>query len=69
MLVNLFVTLQQSDSSVKEKMWNYQAEICKLLPRDRKNAVLYTVHRLQSNNQFYIQFPRLRWCSNELTIP
>ena len=37
------VTLRQSDSSVDEKMVNYCAEICKLLPRDRKNVVLYTV--------------------------
>ena len=43
LLVNLFVTLRQSDSSVEEKMVNYWAEICKLLPRDRKNVVLYTV--------------------------
>ena len=42
LLVNLFVTLRQSDSSVEEKMVNYWPEICKLLPRDRKN-VLYTV--------------------------
>ena len=26
-----------------EKMVNYGVEICKLLPRDRKNVVLYTV--------------------------
>ena len=38
-----FVTLQQSDSSVEEKMVNYWPEICKLLSRDRKNVVLYTV--------------------------
>ena len=39
-----FVTLPQSDSSVKKKKRvNYWAEICKLLPRDRKNVVLYTV--------------------------
>ena len=43
LLVNLFVTLQQSDSSVKEKMENYQAEIYKLRPLETKNAVLYTV--------------------------
>ena len=43
LLVNLFVTLRQSDSSVEEKMVNYWPEICKLLPRDRKNVVLYTV--------------------------
>ena len=42
-LVNLFVTLRQSDSSVEEKMVNYWTEICKLLPRDRKSVVLYTV--------------------------
>ena len=28
LLVNLFVTLQQSDSSVVGKMVNYKAEIC-----------------------------------------
>ena len=43
LLVNLFVTLWQSDSSVEAKMVNYWAEICKLLPRDRKNVVLYIV--------------------------
>ena len=42
-LLNLFVTLRQSDLSVKEKMVNYWPEICKLLPRDRKNVVFYTV--------------------------
>ena len=41
-LVNLFVTLRQSDSSVDGKMVNYWTEICKLLPKDKKN-VLYTV--------------------------
>ena len=43
LLVNFFVTLQQSDSLAKEKMVNYWGQICKLLPRDRKNVVLYTV--------------------------
>ena len=43
LLVNLFVTLLQSDSSVERKKVNYWAEICKLLPKDRKNVVLYTV--------------------------
>ena len=43
LLLNLFVTLPQSDSSVEEKVVNYWAEICKLLPRDRKNVILYTV--------------------------
>ena len=43
LLVNLFLTLRESDSSVEEKMVNYWAEICKLLPRDRINVVLYTV--------------------------
>ena len=43
LLVNLFVILRQSDSSFEEKMVNYWAEICKLLSRDRKNVVLYTV--------------------------
>ena len=36
LLVNLLVTLQQSDSSAKEKMANYWAKVCKPLPRDRK---------------------------------
>ena len=39
LLVNLFVTLRQSDSSVEEKNVNYWAEIWKLLPRDWKNVV------------------------------
>ena len=43
LLVNLLVTLRQGDSSVDEKMVNYWAGICKLLPRDRKNVVLYIV--------------------------
>ena len=43
LLLNLFVTLRQSDSSVEEKVVNYWAEIWKLLPRDRKKIVLYTV--------------------------
>ena len=43
LLLNLLVTLPQSDSSVEEKVVNYWAEICKLLPRDRKNVVLYTM--------------------------
>ena len=34
--------LRQSDLSVEEKMVNYSAEICELLPRDRKNVALYT---------------------------
>ena len=42
LLVNLLVTLRQSDSLIEEKMLNYWAQICKLLRRDRKN-VLYTV--------------------------
>ena len=42
-LVNLFVILRQSDSSAERKVVNYWAEICKLLPRDIKNVVLYTV--------------------------
>ena len=42
LLVNLFVTLRQINSLVKEKMMNYRGEICKLYPRDRKNIVLYT---------------------------
>ena len=41
--LNLFVTLRQHDSSVEKKMVNYWPEICKLLPRDRKNVALYTV--------------------------
>ena len=40
LLLNLFVTLRQSQSSAEEQMVNYWAEICKLLPRDRKNVVL-----------------------------
>ena len=40
LLVNLFVTLQQSHSLVEEKKMNYLTEICKLLPRDRKNVEL-----------------------------
>ena len=40
LLVNLFVTLRQSDSSVEKKKVNYWAEVCKLLPRERKNVVL-----------------------------
>ena len=43
LLVNLLVTLRESDSLVEEKMVNYWPEICKLLPRDRKNVALYTV--------------------------
>ena len=43
LLVNLFVTLRQSDLSVEEKMVNYWAKIWKLLPRDRRNVALYTV--------------------------
>ena len=43
LLVNLSVTFQQSNSSVKEKMGTYQAEFCKLLPRDIKNPLLYKV--------------------------
>ena len=43
LLLNLLVTLPQSDSSVEEKGVNYWAEICKLIPRDRKNVVLYTM--------------------------
>ena len=43
LLLNLFVTLRQSDSSVEEKVVSYWAQICKLLPRDRKNVILYTV--------------------------
>ena len=42
LLLNLLVTLPQSDSSVEEKVVNYWAEICKLLPRDRKKC--YIVH-------------------------
>ena len=38
-----FVTLRQRDSLAEEKMVNDCAEIYKLLPRDRKNVVLYTV--------------------------
>ena len=44
LLVNLFVTLQQSDSSVKEKMGNYQAEIYKLRPRDKKCCIVHINH-------------------------
>ena len=44
LLVNLFVTLQQSDSSVKEKMGNYQAEIYKLRPRDKKCCIVHSNH-------------------------
>ena len=31
------------DFYLEEKMVNYSTEIYKLLPRDRKNVVLYTV--------------------------
>ena len=44
LLVNLFVTLQQSDSSVEEKMVNYWTKIGKLLPRNIKTVVLYTIN-------------------------
>ena len=37
LLVNLFVTQRQSDSSVEEKMVNCCAEVCKLLPRLQPN--------------------------------
>ena len=43
LLVNFFVTLCQSDSTVAEKLMNFWAEICKLLPSDRQNVVLYKV--------------------------
>ena len=43
LVVNLLVTLWQSDWSLEGKMVNYWVEVCKLLPRDRKNVVLYTV--------------------------
>ena len=43
LLVNFFVTLWESDSTVDEKLMNYWAEICKLLPSDRQNVALYTV--------------------------
>ena len=38
LLLDLFVTLQQSDSSVDKRMANYWAGIWKLLPRDRKKC-------------------------------
>ena len=43
LLANLFVILWQSDSLVEEKLVNYLAEICKLLPRDINIVVLYAV--------------------------
>ena len=43
LLVNLFVRLWQSNSLVQEKMVNDWSEICKPLPRDRKNFLLCTV--------------------------
>ena len=43
LLGNFFVTLRQSESPVEEKMANYWAEICKLLPGDRINIALNTV--------------------------
>ena len=43
LLINLLVTLQQSDSLVEEKMVNYLTKFYKLLHRDRKNILLNTV--------------------------
>ena len=43
LLVNLFVTLRQTDLSVEEEMVNYWAEICKPLPRDKRNVALHAV--------------------------
>ena len=39
LLVNLFVTLRQTDSSVEEKMVNYWAEICNVVFYVVKNVV------------------------------
>ena len=49
LLVNLFVTLRQSDSSVEEKIVKYWPEICKLLPRD-KNVQTFCVFILYTRD-------------------
>ena len=43
LLEYMFIALQQTHSLVEEKMVNNWAEVCKLLPRDRKNFALNTV--------------------------
>ena len=47
--VNLFLTLGQRDSSIEEKMINFWAEICKLLPRDRKKCCIEQSNYLDCN--------------------
>ena len=65
LIVNLFITLQQSHSSVKEKWGTTKLKSANCFLETEK--LLYctqSLSRLQSNNHIYIQFLTLRWCSN-----